>query len=127
MRLMGLGRTPLSLAAYYGHLEVVKFLVNEASADVEAKSNAGGTPLSWAADCGNLEIVTFLVKEAGADVESKDKQGQMALDLAKEKGAKEFWWRTEECRVVAALLERGRSEEAALGGGRRDHRSRIRG
>ena len=120
-------KTPLGRAADNGHLEIVEFLVREAGADVESKDNIGRTPLSHAAANGHVAIVEFLVEEAGADVESKDKQGQMALDLAKEKGAKEFWWRTEECRVVAALLERGRSEEAALGGGRRDRRSRIRG
>ena len=132
MRLMGLGRTPLSLAAYYGHVEVVKFLVNEASADVEAKSNAGGTPLSWAADCGNLEIVTFLVKEAGADVESKDKDGKTALDLARQ-GIREGWgwggiekgarpwrrgWRSKKSKHV---------EKPALEGGRWEHESRIQG
>jgi len=56
-------RTPLSRAAAEGHLDVVKFLVNEADpkADVESKSNAGWTPLSFVAWNGRLEVVKFVV------------------------------------------------------------------
>ena len=40
--------TPLSRAAWYGHLEVVRFLVEEGGADVEAKDQGGRTALDLA-------------------------------------------------------------------------------
>jgi len=101
----GYERTPLSLAAWNGHLEAVKFLLKEARADVQSKDEDGWTPLSWAAKEGHLETVKFLVQEAGADVESKDFWQKTPLDLARQ-GAQESW-RSEECRAVAAwLMER---------------------
>ena len=106
------GKTPLSLAAENGHLDVVKFLVNEADrkADVESKDFYQRTPLSWAASHGHLEVVKFLVNEADpkADVESKDNNGKTALDLARQ-GER---WRPEECRAVAAWLETKGAGEA---------------
>jgi len=71
---------------------VVKFLVEEAGADVESKDNisaftsGGRTPLSWAAGNGHLEVVALLVEEAGADVESKDNRGRTTLSWAAENG-----------------------------------------
>jgi len=75
-----LQRTPLSWTAFDGHLEVVKFLVEEGGAE---DSELGQTPLSWEAWAGHLDVVKFLVKEGGATVESKDKWGNTALDLAR--------------------------------------------
>jgi len=67
------GQTPLSHAPSKSCLEVVKFLMKEAGADVESRDMVyGGTPLSWAAFYSRLEVVKFLVKEVGAEVESKD-------------------------------------------------------
>jgi Protein kinase domain/Ankyrin repeats (3 copies)/Ankyrin repeats (many copies) len=66
------GWTPLDYAAFSGHLEMVKFLVKEAGADVESKDCHHYTPLYYAAMRGHLEVVKFLVKGAGADVESKE-------------------------------------------------------
>ena len=42
------GRTPLSLAAYNGHLDLVKFLVEEGGADVESKDEWGNMALDLA-------------------------------------------------------------------------------
>ena len=69
----GDGSTPLSLAAGNGHLEMVKFLVEEASADVESKdSELGLTPLGHAAAYGRSEVVKWLLYEAKAEVDPKD-------------------------------------------------------
>lgn len=51
-------------AAHGGHLEVVKFLVEELGADVHYK---GDQALCWAAGLGRLPVVKYLVKR-GADV-----------------------------------------------------------
>ena len=40
--------TPLSWAAVNGHLDMVKFLVKEASTDVESTDELGNTPLDLA-------------------------------------------------------------------------------
>ena len=80
------GWTILHSAAQRGHMEMVKFLVKEASTDVESKDLDGLTPLSHAALNGHLETVKFLVEEAGADVESKDLWGCTALSWAASNG-----------------------------------------
>ena len=100
------GWTSLSLMAVEGHLEVVKFLVQEAGADVESKITNGWTPLSLTAAKGHLEVVKFLVKEAGADVESKDKDGKTALDLARQGIREGQSWEDQGRRAVAAWLEK---------------------
>ena len=56
----------LPKAAYYGHLEIVKYLV-ENGADINAKDNNGWTSLIHAAYNGHLEVVKYLV-ENKADI-----------------------------------------------------------
>jgi len=85
----GLGRTPLSCAAVSGNLDVVKWLVQDAGANVESQDNRWGrTPLSWAAWNGHLEVVKWLVQEAGADVDSQSAShgGRTPLSWAAENG-----------------------------------------
>jgi len=53
------GWTPLHSAAYYGHFEIVKYLV-EHGADIIAKNNDGLTPLQCAESKDNEEIVEYL-------------------------------------------------------------------
>jgi len=89
---------PLCAASVNGHLEVVKFLVEEGGADVESKSNTGRTALSFAAYNGRLDVVEFLVEEGGADVESKDNYGQTPLSFAAAMGRLE---------AVKFLVEQG--------------------
>lgn len=64
------GQTPLSHAAFGGHLKIVESLVNR-GAMVDAKDYGGVTPLSLAAYGGYLDIVKFLV-DHGANVDAKD-------------------------------------------------------
>ena len=75
-------RTCFLWAVKNGHLEVTKFLVKEAGAEVESKDDVGRTPLSRAAYNGHLDIVKFLVQKGGADVESKSNSGQTPLSCA---------------------------------------------
>ena len=75
-------------ASANGHLEVVKYLL-ENGADINAKdSNWGYTVLIYAAEYVNLETVQFLI-ENGADFNIKNNEGKTALDLAKTEEIKE--------------------------------------
>ena len=56
-------------AARNGHLEVVKYLVEDCDADVHAYDDHA---VRWSAERGHLEIVKYLVEECGADVRNKD-------------------------------------------------------
>ncbi|CAG8897873.1 unnamed protein product [Penicillium nalgiovense] len=57
------GRTPLSWAAEYGSLAVVKSLL-EQGANVNASDYEGGTPLAWPIHAGNPEMVDIAATEA---------------------------------------------------------------
>ena len=59
--------TPLNLACHHGHLDMVKYLVNEKSIDPVYELNDGKTPLHLACGFGHLKIVKFLIEEKGCD------------------------------------------------------------
>ena len=61
------GKTPLICACTEGHLEMVKFFVEEANADLEAKAENGGTALHYSVWKNRLNIVKYLVEE-GANI-----------------------------------------------------------
>ena len=72
------GSTPLHCAAWKGHLEVVRILL-EAGAEIEAQnqnSHWGTTPLH-AASHGNQKAVVELLIERGADVNAKSPLNKM--------------------------------------------------
>ena len=88
------GDTPLSEAAWCGHKECVKLLI-EAKADVNKATNSGSTPLYWAALWGRTECVKLLI-EAKADVNMADKEGKTPLYWAA------LWGRTECVKLLLA-------------------------
>ena len=106
------GNTALMLASSYGHLEIVKLLV-ESGADINAKNNDGdnslmsffNSPIRYsphsylgeAAIAVKYEGVKYLL-ENGADINSKDKYGNTALMRASEFGRLE---------IVKFLVENG--------------------
>ena len=106
------GNTALMLASSYGHLEIVKLLV-ESGADINAKNNDGDnslmsffnspirySPHSYSGEAAiavKYEGVKYLL-ENGADINSKDKYGNTALMLASEFGRLE---------IVKLLVENG--------------------
>jgi ankyrin repeat protein/outer membrane protein assembly factor BamB len=74
------GKTPLILAAQYGHTDVVNYLIAK-GAEVGDKNTAGRTALSLAAEYGYSETVKALL-ENGAIVEQVDSLGRTPLMYA---------------------------------------------
>ncbi len=56
-----INQTPLSLAAWHGHLQVVKYLCEHGATTHGPDLNTA--PLSTAAAAGHLEIVTYLIEQ----------------------------------------------------------------
>lgn len=77
----GSGRTPLHKAAYFGHLNVVTYLVNEAGAVVDTQDVDGDTALHDAARFGHVDIAKALLA-AGASAKIQNMDGKTARDLA---------------------------------------------
>jgi ankyrin repeat protein len=78
------GHSPVHLAAYYGHVEVVATLA-ELGADVDARDDCGLRPLHLAAWNGHVEVVARLV-ELGADVDAQGMRGYRPLHMAAHNG-----------------------------------------
>jgi len=74
--------TPLHVAAIWGYLDIVKFLV-EKGFDINAKDAWNKTPLYRAVAKDHFEIAKFLIAK-GADKSVKDVYGKTVLDIAKE-------------------------------------------
>lgn len=70
--------TPLQVAAYQGHTDVVKALA-DAGASIELKNDAGYTALYAAIKLGNLDTVKYLVEKRGADVNTTTLSGSTPL------------------------------------------------
>jgi len=82
-RLLG-GYTPLSIAARNGHIPVVKYLVDEAHADVATINLDNQNALSGAAFFGKLDVVKYLTEHKCTNFKPH-KDGTVALSLAHSK------------------------------------------
>lgn len=72
----------LLLAAQNGHLAVVRWLVEQAKANVGGKNQEGKTALLLAAQNGHLAVVKWLLDQTKAKITEKDREGRTALLLA---------------------------------------------
>jgi len=91
------GNTLLHLAAFGGHLDIVKYLI-EKGADLHATNKNNGTPLHAAASNGKLNVVEYLIEEKKVNLEVQDKDGNTSLSLAARGGHLD---------VVEYLVEKG--------------------
>ena len=57
------GDNPLNLAAYHGHLHIVKYLITEEDFQKESTNNYKNTALHRAANQGKLDVVKYLIEE----------------------------------------------------------------
>ncbi|HXG90513.1 MAG TPA: ankyrin repeat domain-containing protein [Vicinamibacterales bacterium] len=64
-----------------GWMPAVKYLIEEAGADVNAMDHEGNTALHNAAATGNVELILYLVSK-GADVKAVNREGQTTADMA---------------------------------------------
>ncbi|XP_028295958.1 ankyrin repeat domain-containing protein 6b isoform X3 [Gouania willdenowi] len=71
------GRSPLHLAAYKGHIEVVRILL-KAGCDLDIQDDGEQTALQRAAMVGNTNVISSLIQE-GCALDRQDKDGNTAL------------------------------------------------
>ncbi|KAL1123279.1 hypothetical protein AAG570_002365 [Ranatra chinensis] len=80
-----MGWTPLHLATYFGHKEVVELLLDN-QADINAVNDAGDTPLHKASFI-NREDLVLLMLERNADVNIRNGEGKTAKEVGVEGGS----------------------------------------
>lgn len=74
---------PLDLAAGRGHVDIMKYLINEHNCDPSKPNNySNATPLHYAASGGSLAAVKFLAIEKCCDVTSANHFGRTPLSEA---------------------------------------------
>jgi len=97
------GFQPLGLAAYFGHKEMVDYLIKAGAAvNSRSKNNLEVTPLQSAVAGGHLDVVHLLL-EAGANPNVQDRNGYTPLHVAAQNG---------DVEIVHSLLFGGADMEA---------------
>jgi ankyrin repeat protein len=76
----------LHAAARGGNEAVMRLLVEDCKAEVEAKDSYGTAALHWAAVSGHEAVVRLLLDDYKADIEVKADNGMTALHRAAEEG-----------------------------------------
>ncbi|KAH7474303.1 hypothetical protein PRIC1_013569 [Phytophthora ramorum] len=76
------GRTPLMYAVKGNFVQLARFLVKEAGANVDEQNEMGVTAVYSACQDGQLEMVKFLVQEAQADVNLSNRTNHAPLHEA---------------------------------------------
>jgi ankyrin repeat protein len=69
-------------AVFEAHLQVVKYLVEEAGADVQCTGPDGMTVLIMAAGMGHVDVVEYLRGRQDIDIDAKSEKGHTALGYA---------------------------------------------
>ncbi|MFN7038411.1 MAG: ankyrin repeat domain-containing protein [Alphaproteobacteria bacterium] len=85
-----LGETPLHIACLYGHVEIVKILLQfNANPKAASMGNGHQQPIHYAAENGNSEILQLLLSKK-VNINAKDVSGSTALHISAELGHTEF-------------------------------------
>ena len=72
--------TPLHLAAYLSHYEIVKVLIETGKANVNTMNKYKTTPLMWS--CDSLEMCKYLISNSNVKMDLKDNCGKNVLHWA---------------------------------------------
>ena len=99
------GFTALGLASFFGHLDLIKWLLaNGANPNIAANNPMKVTPLHSACAISNFEIAELLIQN-GADVNAKQMRGVTPLHSAAHNGQLE---------IVQLLIENGADRKAKM-------------
>lgn len=82
-----MGMAPIHWASDRGDIRVLKFLVEDRSADVNFQDNTGQTALHYAVSCSHEEICKYLVNN-GARINIQDEDGVTALEMCSDEKLK---------------------------------------
>lgn len=78
----GHGQTPLHMAAWAGHLEIIKLLLAHPDIDVNKQNSLGWTPLYWATVHNKPEVVKLLLDHPNAVIDIAAIYGRTPLENA---------------------------------------------
>jgi len=82
-RTIHIGDSPLPVAALFGHLAAVQWLVQEGGASVKHHDSQGYTPLLRTAYSGELQTMQWLLSKAGgASIQERNKRDDTCLLMA---------------------------------------------
>lgn len=73
--------TALMYAAWKGHLDCTKKLLEEGNASIDLQTPVGNTALMWASQHNHIHVIDLLIRR-GADIDLKTRSGKSALDFA---------------------------------------------
>ena len=76
------GNSALMWAAGGGHVNIVRWLLEERGVAVDTSNKDGRTALMWACKNGHYEVVRYLCEEGNADVTLRMKDDSSAFDWA---------------------------------------------
>jgi ankyrin repeat protein len=79
------GANALMRASHQGHLDIVKYLIQKALANINYQSKDGSTALMWASRKQRMDVVKFLL-ENGANTQITDVDGWTALTASCRRG-----------------------------------------
>ncbi|TFA99048.1 Ankyrin repeat domain-containing protein 50 [Trichoderma ghanense] len=103
----GRGWTPITLAASYGHTNVIRVLVDN-GADIRTPTRSGWSPINVACSHGSIDVAKLLLEGYGASMESDEENGWSPLRSASVFG---------HANILCYLIRRGAdiSERSATG------------
>jgi ankyrin repeat protein len=81
-----LGRTALATAAEHGHLDILRYLVEEKKENVHDTDSEGQTVLHRAVEARHIHVIRWLVLKAGADADRDNRNLDTPLHLATNTG-----------------------------------------
>lgn len=73
------GETPLNVACAQGHLNIVKYLIEQQNVDPERRDQKGRTALHHACMCPTDDVAEYLIKERNVNTKVRDRFGKNPL------------------------------------------------